>query len=133
LVGFFLVYFFVSGIFVPKIEKVLRDRDFHVKRMLQTACRSKSEADKVEKDALVVLENAQIDTAAAESELIVALREQSLREKNSLYSLFSKKSKKESDLLIKSSEEAFADINAQMNEMVKAAMKSISCSARKKL
>jgi F0F1-type ATP synthase membrane subunit b/b' len=132
-VGFLLVYLFVSRVFTPKIERIFSDRSFHIENVLKSAQRLKSEADRIEKDAAAALENAQIDIAEIESKIVSDLREQSLREKNKLYDLFSKKSKEESDSLIKSSDEVFASVAGEMGEIIDTAMQCISCSVRKKL
>jgi F0F1-type ATP synthase membrane subunit b/b' len=107
----------VSKIFVPKIEKILQGRDAHVDGMLTVACQLKSNAALIEEDALIALENAQMDVATAEAKFLTAFWEQCLKEKNSLYSLFSKKSKRELDVLKKSAQKAYADVDNRMDEL----------------
>ncbi|MDR2157969.1 MAG: hypothetical protein LBO02_01475 [Holosporaceae bacterium] len=132
LVGFSLVYLFVSRVFTPKLERTLLDRELHVENLLKAANKLKNEADKLEKDSIIALENAKIDSNAAESKVISAFREQSLREKDTLYELFSEKSKIESESLMKSSEDAFQSVSANMDEIVDEALAGVSCSMREK-
>jgi hypothetical protein len=130
LAGFFLVYLFVSQIFVPTIENMLQKRHNLVDSTLQKAHRLKDDAAEIEKNALVNLENAQLEVAAAELKAIANFREQGLAEKNNLYNICSEKSKRESDLLIKSSNVAFDNVLNDIDELVNASLKSISCIRR---
>jgi F0F1-type ATP synthase membrane subunit b/b' len=122
----------VSRVFTPKLERTLLDRELHVENLLKAANKLKNEADKLEKDSIIALENAKIDSNAAESKVISAFREQSLREKDTLYELFSEKSKIESESLMKSSEDAFQSVSANMDEIVDEALAGVSCSMREK-
>jgi F0F1-type ATP synthase membrane subunit b/b' len=119
----------VSKIFVPKIEEILQNRDAHVDDMLTVACQLKNKAALMEEDALITLENAKMDVATAEAKSLATFRERCLREKNSLYSLFSKKSKRELDVLKKSAQEAYADVYNQ-DELVNLAVINIFSSDR---
>ena len=130
LVGFILVYLFVAKMLVPRIENVLKKRDDLVNDAMEDARQLKNRAEEMERDALVDLENARAETSIAESKKIADFREQDLRKKNNLYDMFSKKSARESDLLIKSSEEVFVSVLNEMDELVSASLKSISCSRR---
>jgi F-type H+-transporting ATPase subunit b len=125
LIGFLLVYLFVSKIFVPKIEMILQNRDVYVDGMLAMAHQLKNKAALIEDDAVVILEDAKIDVEAAEAESLAIFRERNLREKKSLYSLFSKKSKRESDILKNSAQEAYANVGDQMDELMSLAMANI--------
>jgi len=132
LLGFCFVYCFVSLVFTPKIEKVLRDREFYIDGFSRDARRLADEAEKLEKDSVAELENAQISASEAEAKLVSALREQNFREKELLYGLFSQKSKEESDLLIRSSEKVFEEVSRDMDKLVDRALAGISCSMRVK-
>jgi F-type H+-transporting ATPase subunit b len=129
-VGFCLVYLFVSRIFIPKIERILLDREFYVNSILKAATQLKKEADDIVRDSTIAKENAEMDSKAVESKLMSALREQSLEEKNTLHNLFAERSKIESDILAKSSKDAFQSISEKMDEIVNAAMTSIACSRK---
>ncbi|MDR1982713.1 MAG: hypothetical protein LBQ08_02870 [Holosporaceae bacterium] len=131
-VGFLLVYLFISKVFTPKIERILLDREFHIDGILKSANKLKKEADDMERDSTISMENAQMDSKAAEFKLVSTFREQSLEEKNSLYNLFSERSKKESKILAQSSEETLQSISEKMDEIVSAAMTSIACSRKGK-
>jgi F0F1-type ATP synthase membrane subunit b/b' len=132
-VGFFLVYGFVSRVLVPKMEQIFSDRNFYTDGVQKMASQLKDEADKIERESAATLENAQIEIAGVESGIISDLRERSQKEKEKLHKLFSEKSKKESDLLAQASEKIFSDVSDNLDETVDAAMRSISCSVRRKL
>jgi F-type H+-transporting ATPase subunit b len=132
LVGFSLVYLFVSRVFAPKIEKILSDRELHTESMLGAARGLKSDADRLEENAAAAFESARKTSIAAESDLMSAFKEQSAKEKKTLDDLFSVKSQKESDLLIESSEKAFSSVLEKMDEIVDAAAVVVFNSARKK-
>jgi F-type H+-transporting ATPase subunit b len=129
--GFLLVYLFVSKVITPQIEDVLLDRDSHTNGLLKAAHKLKTEADEIENDATIALESAQEDCAATESELILALQEQNLSEKKALDDLFFEKSKKEQKSLAESSQRAFSDALKEMDGLVDVAMGSMACSAKK--
>jgi F0F1-type ATP synthase membrane subunit b/b' len=113
--------------FTPKVERIFSERNGYVDSILNSANKLKNEAEIIDMDSSMALENAQIDSSLEESSLVSTLREQSLKEKNTLYALFSEKSKKESDLLAKSSEAAFTSIlESNIDELVDAAVHSIS-------
>ncbi|MDR0632430.1 MAG: hypothetical protein LBF54_04325 [Holosporaceae bacterium] len=131
ILGFSLVYLFVSKVITPQIEKVLSDRETHMGRLLKAARKLKTEADAVENDATLALESAQTGIAADESELVLALQEQNLTEKKALDDLFLEKSQKEQESLMESSQKAFSDVLEEMDGLVGAAMNSITCSVRK--
>jgi F0F1-type ATP synthase membrane subunit b/b' len=132
-VGFILVYFFVSKVFTPRIEKILLDREIHVDGILKSASRLKKESDDMTRESTVAWEKAQTNSKAAESRLISAIKEQSAEEKNTLHNLFSERAKAESDILIQSSDEAFRSISEKMDEIVDAAMAGIACSKKEEL
>jgi hypothetical protein len=87
------VYSFVSRIVVPGMEKTMGDRLSHIDGLTKSAGDLRAEAEKIEYDAFVALENDEIDAAAAEAKLIAAFREQNIREKEKLYETFSKRTK----------------------------------------
>jgi F-type H+-transporting ATPase subunit b len=122
LVGFASVYFLVSTIFMPKMEKILGERKDYVDDLLQTARRLKSESENLNRDASEALESARTDFAKKEYELTTAFRQQSSKEKELLHNLFSEKSKTEAELLTRSSDEVFREISEKTDEMAEAAL-----------
>jgi F0F1-type ATP synthase membrane subunit b/b' len=128
LLGFFAVYLFISFVVTPKIEKTLENRVSHIDNLVQDAQKLESEATALEHDSFIALENAEMDSAAAEAKLMAAFREQSIEEKDVLYSKFSRKSKTESDALSKSVAASFLKVSEDLEVILDAAMKSISCS-----
>ena len=132
LIGFCLVYFFISKVVTPNIEETLQNRAAHVDDLLNAAKQLRSEADQLENDALVALENAELESAAAESELITAYRDRALKEKEELYTLFTEKSKEESASLEESSEKTFKEISENADEILDAALKKVFGTSRNK-
>jgi hypothetical protein len=120
----------VAKIFVPRIEIILKKRSQLVGSIQDEAYCLKRKAEETERTALIDLENAQIEAAAAETKIITDLRERNLKEKNNLYSIFSKKSKKESALLSSSAEHTYASLLSKMDELVDASLQRISCARR---
>jgi hypothetical protein len=98
--------------------------------MLTAAHQLKNKAELMEETAVTTLEDAQMDAATAEAKFLAVFRERNLKEKNSLYSLLSKKSKRESDVLKRSAQEAYANVKSQMDELVNLAMVNIISSDR---
>jgi hypothetical protein len=107
------------------MEKILQNRDFHVDELLKTADQFKKDADKLEENSLVALKNIQMKSVVDEFKIVSDFKEQSLKEKQSLRDLFFKKSWKESESLIKSSEKAFFNISKKMDEIVETALNKI--------
>jgi F0F1-type ATP synthase membrane subunit b/b' len=119
------VYLFVSRVFVPRMDQIFSDREFHIESIKKTACLAKEQAVKTEKSTEIELENAQISIEETESRIVSNLREQTLREKKSLYNSFSEKSKSESEFILQSSDEVFIDTVNNIDELVNAAMISV--------
>ena len=128
LVGFAIVYFFMARVVTPNIQETLRNRSAHIDELLSAARQLSSEAEKLEKTAAANLENAEMESVAAEAELMTKFRERSVKEKEELYELYSDKSKQESASISKSAHETFREISEHMDEILDSAVKSISAS-----
>lgn len=131
LFGFLALYIFISKVVTPSIEETFGNRMSHVDSLIDTANQLKSEARKLENDSFIALENAEIDSDAAESKLLASFREQSIKEKNMLFEMFSRKSKKESMVLSESVNNVFHEISASIDTIIDVAMNSVSCSITK--
>ncbi len=131
LLGFFAVYIFISKVAAPNIESTLSDRSSHMNGLIGQANKLKTEAKKLEEDAVIALENAEIDSLAVETKLLDSFREQSIKEKTMLFDMFSKKSKAESAMLSTSADNVFKEMSENIDPMLELAMKSISCSLNK--
>ena len=132
LLGFCLVYFFISKIVTPNIEETLRNRATHVSDLVNAATQLQMEAEKLESDSISALETAKLEAIAAESELLTEYRERSLKEKEELYNLFSEKSKIELESISKSADETFEKISNDMDKILDTAVAAISHSVSKK-
>lgn len=132
LLGFCLVYFFISKIVTPNIEETLQNRATHVGDLLNAAKQLRTEAEKLETDAVSALESTKLEAMVAESELLTEYRERSLKEKEELYNLFSKRSKIELEAISKSADETFEKISNDMDKILDTAIKTISRSVSKK-
>jgi F0F1-type ATP synthase membrane subunit b/b' len=117
----------------PGIETTLENRSSHIDELLEDAEQLKAEADKLEKKSFVILENAELESIAAEKELMASFREKGINEKKTLFSLFSKQSKEDAKRLSKSADDAFQSLSDNIDDMVNVAMNSISCSLKKNL
>ncbi|MDR2723956.1 MAG: hypothetical protein LBB25_01970 [Holosporaceae bacterium] len=131
-VGFWLVYLVVSKAFAPRIEKILQDRDVLVGSMQQTARQWKNEAIKIAEGVSVDLENAQMDVISTEAIQMESFRKQSLREKDALYDLFSRRSKEESEELIKSAQKAFSEMLDRIEVVAEPAREKVVGTGREK-
>ena len=128
LMGFAVVYLFMASVATPNILETLRNRTVHIDELLNAARQLRSEAEKLEKTSAADLENAEMDSIAAEAELMSKFRERSVKEKEELYALYSEKSKQESASISLSADETFREISANMDEILDSAVKSISAS-----
>jgi F-type H+-transporting ATPase subunit b len=127
LVGFAIIYIFVSQVVTPGIERILGNRVSHIEDLVKNAKDLNSEAEKLEHEAFVSLENAAIEAEAAESKLISCFREQSIAEKKALYEVFSQESRRESELLTKTAADLFEKMSAEIEDVTDLAMKRIAC------
>lgn len=130
LLGFLAIYMFVSKVVTPSIEETFENRISHIDSLVNTANQLKSEVKKLENESFIALENAEIDSSAAESKLLASFREQSIKEKNTLFEMFSKKSIKESMKLSESVDKVFKEISGNIDNILDTAMKSVSCSIK---
>jgi len=128
LLGFLAIYMFVSKVVTPSIEETFENRVAHIDSLVDTANQLKSEAKKLENEAFIALENAEIDSSAIEQKLLASFREHSIKEKSMLFKTFSKRSKKESVVLSESINNVFNEISENIDNILDAAMKSVSCS-----
>jgi F0F1-type ATP synthase membrane subunit b/b' len=126
------VYLVVSKAFAPRIEKILQDRDVLVGSMQQTARQWKNEAIKIAEGVSVDLENAQMDVISTEAIQMESFRKQSLREKDALYDLFSRRSKEESEELIKSAQKAFSEMLDRIEVVAEPAREKVVGTGREK-
>jgi F0F1-type ATP synthase membrane subunit b/b' len=127
-----MVYIFVSKIVAPGLEKTLENRAAYISDLVKRANKLMVEADKVEKKSIVALENAELESSAAEIKLMSDFREKSIRTKKSLYTFFSERSKKEAEILSQSADEVFSDISRNIDDILEVAMNRVSVSAGKK-
>ncbi|MBQ7674716.1 MAG: hypothetical protein IJT36_09475 [Alphaproteobacteria bacterium] len=129
LIGFFAVYVFMSTVIAPKIEKTLENRSSHIGSLVKRAEQLENDAKIIEKNALDALERAEVDATTAESKLIASFREQSIKEKEALYEVFSKQSRSKSKLLSEEAEKCFADISNDMDDIISTAIHKINGSS----
>lgn len=126
LLGFFAVYAFMSAVIAPRIEQTLENRASHVGSLVKRAEQLEADAKMVEKNSFDALERAEVDAATAESKLIASFREQSIKEKEALYEVFSQESRSKSQLLSEEADKCFADISNDMDDIVNTAMHKIN-------
>jgi F-type H+-transporting ATPase subunit b len=125
LVGFSLVYLFISRKVTPEIEQTLRARTDHLNDLFKRARRLRSEAEKLESDARIALENARSKFSADESKFTAIFQEQSKKEKDSLEAAFARKSQKELKILAESSSVAFDDARRNIDEILDTSLDKI--------
>lgn len=125
LLGFLVVYLFVSKIFTPQVEEILENRVVYIDDLLKRAENLRTESEKLKEDSFIALENAQIDTEATERKIVASIREQNIKEKQYLYDTFSEKSRIEALELVKVSDNVFADVSKNLDTLVSSAMDSI--------
>lgn len=118
LIGFLMVYYFVSRVVTPDLEDILKNRASHVDELLQNAKQLKEEAESLEKNSLIAMENAGIEMSSIESEMLSSFMNQSMSEKNTLYSMFSEKSKAESLELSKSANDVANHISNSIDVII---------------
>lgn len=126
LVGFALVYLFVSRIAVPGLQEIVRTRAAHVESILKSAEQLKNEADRLERESQISLENAQLDASAKESRLMSDFREKSLAQKEDFFKRMARESREKSEALTKAADEAFKAVSASTDEIVDQAVRIMS-------
>ncbi|MDR2267833.1 MAG: hypothetical protein LBD81_00080 [Holosporaceae bacterium] len=125
-IGFFVIYLFVSRIAAPKIESAIKNREHYISDMTTTADGCMSEARDLEINCKNAEENAALDSYIEELTLMSSFREQSIREKEALQEMFSKKTKVEYQRLRRSCDDAYAEIMSELDEsLLKIASKKI--------
>lgn len=115
----------MTAIVTPSIESTLEKREQHVEGIVKSAQKLDADAQKVAKNAVDALERATADSAEAENKLISSFREQSVKEKEELYRIFSTESRSKAKSLAIESETCFAEISAELDDIVKIAMAKI--------
>lgn len=125
LVGFFLVYVFMSTVVAPSLKTTLDNRESHINGMLDRANKMKEDAAALEHDAFVLFENAQIDSRSEEEKLIEAFRRESLEEKSKLYDEFACRSQQDAEKLAADADQAIADALQDVDVLVQKAMEKI--------
>jgi F-type H+-transporting ATPase subunit b len=131
ILGFALVYIFMSRFATPKIEALLQNRSDYIKNFETVSAELQNEADKLDNESFVELENAEIEATATESKLMSDFRKQNLARKNQLFEKFSKESQKESAALTASADEVFQELSSNMDVFLNTSMNRISCSENK--
>lgn len=132
LVGFFIVYVFMSFFAAPNLEKIIANRAAYVDSFLKNAAKLDSDAKKINKEALEALQKAEEETAIVESKLIASFKEQSEKEKKDLYRLSLEEFYSNSKLLSDASEKCFNDIAGDIDGIVNTVMLKMSSSANRK-
>jgi F0F1-type ATP synthase membrane subunit b/b' len=132
LIGFFLVYSFVSRIAAPRIEETLESRRSHIDDLVKAADKLSAEASGLETDATVMLENAELALAATEKDLVSSFRQRSIHQKESLFALFAHKTKEDAVELSRSADQAFQEVSRDLDALVELAMNSVACPLKKR-
>jgi hypothetical protein len=109
----------------------LENRASHIENLGKIANQLSTEAEKLEKSSFIAMENAALASSAEEGRIISSYREKWLHKKSELFDLFSKKSREDSLKLSASADEVFNDLSTHMDDIVDAAMKSVSCSFKR--
>ncbi len=131
LVGFSLVYIFMSTVVTPALKETLDNRVTHIEGILKEAEKLKSEAEKLEHEAFTAYENAQIQAAAEEEKLVEDFRQRSIEEKEKLFDMFEKETRDSTEALSESSKVAFKEVSSDMDDLVAYAMDKVACSMEK--
>lgn len=126
LMGFFAIYVFMSFYTEPNLQKTLDERENCVNSLVNEAGEIGEHARSIEKGAEEALKKAEMDFAVTESKLLASFKEQSSKEKEALFEVFSQESRKKSADLALSSEECFQLLQNSSEEMVRVATQKIS-------
>lgn len=121
----------MATVVTSALQETLDNRVAHIDGLLKEAEKLRGEAQKLEHEAFSAYDDAQIQAAAEEAKLVENFRKNSIKEKEKLYDLFTEESKKESESLAQSSAQTFAEISANMDDLVACAMEKVSCSMEK--
>lgn len=130
LCGFALVYLFVSRVAFPELQDIMRNRITHIESLLKSAETTKNEAEELERESRIALENARFDATAKESQLMADFIEKSIEQKNDFYKRFDRESKEKSEELEVAVAQAFQEISKSSDELVKQIATAISKGGR---
>ncbi len=121
----------MATVVTPALQETLDNRVAHIDGLLKEAEKLKDEAQKLEHEAFSAYDDAQIQAAAEEAKLVENFRQNSIKEKEKLYDLFVEESRKEAESLAESSAQTFAEISANMDDLVNYAMEKMYCNTEK--
>ena len=126
LVGFLLVYIFMSTVVTPALKGTLDNRASHVDAILKNVEKLRTEAEKLEDEAEYSLENARKKIRIEEDKLESTLRQKSEKEKEKLHSAFIQSSQQASDELVDNARDVLSEMSANLDDIVADAEKKIS-------
>lgn len=126
LVGFTLVYLFVSRVAVPGLQEIIRSRTTYVESILRSAEKLKTEADRIQTESRIALEEVQLEASAEEQKLVFDFKQKSLAERNAFCERLEKESQEKSMALTDAANEVFSIIAASSDELVDQAINVMS-------
>lgn len=126
LVGFWLVYIFMSTVVAPALKGTLDKRDSHVDTIVKSIEKIKTEAEKLENDAEYSLESARRKIRDEEDKLESTLRQKSEKEREKLRSVFIQTSQQSVHELDDNAHSVVSELSENLDEIVLVAEKKIS-------
>lgn len=126
LVGFLLVYIFMSTVVTPALKGTLDRRDNHVDTIVKSIEKFKTEAEKLKDDAEYSLESARRKIRDEEDKLESTLRQKSEKEREKLRSVFIQTSQQSVHELDDNAHSVVSELSENLDEIVLVAEKKIS-------
>lgn len=126
LLGFALVYFFVSSVVFPGLQGIMRNRAAHIESLLKSAETVRREVDDIERELRNALETAQMEATRKESQLMSDFLERSRKQKIAFSERMNRESKERSKALEESAATAFQEVLKSSDDFVAQALQAMS-------
>ena len=110
---------------VPRLKKILDDRQSHVDNLLNVAERFSEKSAAIENEAKNLLSKTKKDILSEEEKLVADLDQRNSQEKRRLSDEILKNANKEIAALKASSEEAFENVSSDLDEFLELALQRI--------
>lgn len=130
LLGFALVYLFVSTVAFPELHDIMRNRVVHIESLFKSAEKTKSEATEIERQSRMELENAQLDASTKEAQLMSEFLEKSRAQKATFQERINRESRNKAKELEEDVSKTFQEICSSSDDLVEQAVKRISRGSR---
>ena len=123
--GFFCVYGFMHCFAVPKLRKILEERQFYVDDLVKTAELFEKESLKIEKESKDLLAETRRKILEEETKVIEEMESASMKEKKRISNDILGRAKEEVASLDANSEEVFNEVSRDIDNLLDLALNKV--------